>query len=210
MGNVETMAMEPAGDANKATMEVPVGDDVEAIPKWKGEWRMCGSQFCSNCYFVGAPNGCCATDFQVFLCCANDSKCCIWADAEEQFEVPKMCTLMPFCVAYPTCGCCTTVGKVFADDPKYLETITARKHDMIVQQACCCPGCAGNNYCLVPYTCCENSATLCCCWAQDSALPCSPATPCACVMCGGFMVYPVIGCCNKVKDVFPDSFGGDV
>ena len=72
----KTMAMDPAGDANKDTMEVPVGDDVEAIPKWKGEWRMCGSQFCSNCYFVGAPNGCCATDFQVFLCCANELRHC--------------------------------------------------------------------------------------------------------------------------------------
>lgn len=57
---------------------------------------------CLACGLI-SPNTCCKN--QQHVCC-----CVINSAFPPTDEVPCMCTLLPFCVLYPECGCCETIG----------------------------------------------------------------------------------------------------
>merc|ERR1712159_747144 len=167
------------------------------IPLYKGEWMVCSGLFCCNDYLL-SPTTCCAGE-SVMLCCAAD---CAGLPVPEQ--TPKTCGYC-FLMCYPKMGCCMSIKDLLADDPAALEGIDDIKEKWIPVAGCCLgPICAENSYCLMPFTCCYDEAQFLCC-ASDAAFPCTDKVPMVCTLLMCCTVYPSVGCCKKVQDLYPDK-----
>jgi len=164
---------------------------------YKGDWMPCNSLFCSNQYCL-SPTTCCAGE-SVCLCYAADQAC---LPVPEQ--TPKVCAGWGL-VCYPAFGCCQTVRQVFENDDSVLNGLDDIKEKFCIVSGCCLgPVCASNNYCLVPFTCCYGESQ-CLCQASDCAFPCTEKVPmiCTCLPCCA--VYPEVGCCKSISDLYPSN-----
>merc|ERR1711939_1275109 len=150
------------------------------IPKYKEDFIVC-----SGCF-----------------CCAGDAAC-----LPVPPQTPKMCgIIIPGLMCYPKFGCCITVKDMFEGEEEVLRGIDDIKEKFHACGGCCLgPLCANNAYCLMPFTCCYGEEQCLCC-ARDCAFPCTEKVPStlACLL-PGLMLYPEIGCCKKVGDVFADK-----
>merc|ERR1711998_191727 len=184
MGNVEKLATMP-------------------IPLYKSDWCVCGSCFCTNNYLL-MPTTCCASE-RVCLCCGDD---CAGLPVPEQ--TPKTIACLGL-ACYPQVGCCKSIRDLYAGDEAVLNGIDDVKEKFMLCSGCCLgPVCAGNGYLLMPFTCCYAEAQ-CICLGSDCSFPCSDKVPMAltCFL-PGLMVYPEVGCCKKVSDVFADQMESGV
>merc|ERR1712216_390270 len=175
-----------------------MGSSNMPIPLYKAEWIICGSCFCENCYCL-SPTTCCAAE-DVCLCFGAD-----WACIPVPEQTPKICAL--WCLAcYPQVGCCKSVRELYEGDDAVLNGLNDVKEEFYVcTSGCCGPICAGNGYCLIPFTCCYSERQQLCC-ATDCAFPCNDKVPMALTcICPGLAVYPEVGCCKTVQDLFPND-----
>jgi hypothetical protein len=170
------------------------------IPNFKSDWVVDGGCLCYTSYCPISGQGCCQSELQTCLCCGGDCACLPVTD-----NIPKTCTILPFCVVYPKMGCCMKLVDVIPDNANG-AILDKKMNATIYDSVCCGPLCAGNGYCCMPVeSLCADAGTTCLCCADDAACPCVDTNPVVCTLLPWCTVYPKVACCAKVGDLYPDK-----